>query len=192
MLERLARCARGGKGNACRNLHRMLADEKLSLPISISIVDVPIKDLKKRRSRVVGWPVLRFSSWAQCALARGGQMLLAGHCLEDEQAWRAELQGFWAKYSCIDGGPPVFSSGIDLSCTIPYMVHGDEGRGRNKQPLLTISFQGILSHYGSHRLNMSGFSSCTIKTSFRIYRHSCSTSWPTTRSRTFVPSSCAI
>ena len=162
-MERLGRCARGGSGNACRNLHRMLQDEKLSLPVSISIIDVPIRDLKrKRRRRIVGWPVLRLSDWAQCALGRGGPLLLAGHCLEDEPAWRGELKRFWDQYSLIDGHHPLFSSGIDTSCTIPFLIHGDEGRGRNKQPLLTISFQGILSHYGSHRLNMSGFRSCIM------------------------------
>ena len=157
LLERLGRCARGGSGNACRNLHRMLVDEKLSLPVSVSIIDIRIKGLRNKQERIVGWPVLRMSDWARCALGRGGQMLLAGHCLEDEPAWRAQLQDFWSHYSKIDGGHPVFSSGIDTSATVPFMVHGDEGRGRGKQPLLTISFQGILSHYGGHRTNMSGF-----------------------------------
>ena len=147
----------------------MLTDEKLSLPVSISIIDVPIKDLHRKRSRIVGWPVLRLSDWARCALGRAGHMLLAGHSLEDEPAWRMELKTFWDRYSLIDGEHPLFSSGIDTAATIPFMIHGDEGRGRNKLPLLTISFQGILSHYGSHRLNMSGFRSCiTNKLNFRL------------------------
>eukprot|EP00439_Symbiodinium_sp_Y106_P015859 s291_g2.t1 len=143
LLERLGRCARGGSGNACRNLHRMLVDDKLSLPVHVSVIDVPIKALKNGRKRTVGWPILRLSDWARYALGRGGQMLLAGHCLEDEMAWRAEFRGFWSRYSLIDPAHPLFSSGIDTSCTIPFMVHGDEGRGRCKHPLLTISFQGV-------------------------------------------------
>ena len=175
-MERLGKCARGGSGNACRNLHRMLTDEKLSLPVSISIIDVPIKEPHRKCSRIVGWPVLRLSDWARCALGRAGHMLLAGHCLEDEPAWRMELKMFWDRYSLIDGEHPLFSSGIDTAATIPFMIHGDEGRGRNKLPLLTISFQGILSHYGSHRLNMSGFRSCIIrcfKLSTYVFRGFC-------------------
>ncbi|CAE7838196.1 unnamed protein product [Symbiodinium sp. CCMP2592] len=71
MLERLARCARGGKGNACRNLHRMLADDKLC--------------------RLAGAPVVEL--------------------------------GFWAKYSCIDGGHPLFSSEIVEFLDKTYKIH---------------------------------------------------------------------
>ena len=170
-MERLGRCARGGSGNACRNLHRMLVDDKLSLPVHVSVIDVPIKALKNGRKRTVGWPILRLSDWARYALGRGGQTLLAGHCLEDEMAWRAEFRGFWSRYSLIDPAHPLFSSGIDTSCTIPFMVHGDEGRGRCKHPLLTISFQGVLSHYGSHRVNMSGYGSCTGKLLYIYLAH---------------------
>ncbi|CAE7882084.1 OGG1, partial [Symbiodinium microadriaticum] len=123
LLERLGKCARGGSGNACRNLHRMLTDEKLSLPVSISIIDVPIKEPHRKCSRIVGWPVLRLSDWARCALGRAGHMLLAGHCLEDEPAWRMELKMFWDRYSLIDGEHPLFSSGIVRYADKTYKLH---------------------------------------------------------------------
>ena len=59
-----------------------------------------------------------------------------------------------------DPDHPVFqdeSLRKDLSCTIPYLLHGDEGRGRMKQPILVIAFQGVLSHLGINRLNESGY-----------------------------------
>ena len=83
-------------------------------------------------------------------------MLLGGHNLSDEPAWQQELGEFWTRYRLMDPTHPIFAYPEKLNNTLPFLTHGDEGRGRNKQPLLTISFQGILSHYGSHRLNTSG------------------------------------
>ena len=48
------------------------------------------------------------------------------------------------------------------------MVHGDEGRGRMKQPLLVVAFQGALSHLGMDRLNQSGWL-CLISYAVRGY-----------------------
>ena len=135
----------------------MLRDEKFSLPIEVSYTTVPIRDLKKRCETTAQWPILKLSSWAQYELQKGGEMFLAGNNILDEAAWRLELKTFWDRYENIDGSHPLF--GMDptaRSMTIPYLLHGDEGRGRGKIPILTISYQCLLSHYGSHRLNMSG------------------------------------
>ena len=82
-------------------------------------------------------------------------MMLGGHILSQE-GWKNELREFWRRYEPLDPSHPAFHSGLDLGLLVPHMVHGDEGRGRQKQALLTISFQGMISHYGSHRLNISG------------------------------------
>ena len=113
--------------------------------------------------------------YSACLIGPGVHWVGLGICCWLDTPWRMNRLGEWSlrrfgiAISLIDGEHPLFSSGIDTAATIPFMIHGDEGRGRNKLPLLTISFQGILSHYGSHRLNMSGFRSCiTNKLNFRL------------------------
>ena len=141
----------------------MLCDEKFALPIEVSYTTVPIRGLKKRSETRTQWPVLKLSSWAQYELQNGGEMFLAGHNILQEAAWKSEFRNFWDKYEHIDGSHPVFAiEPTARSTTIPFLLHGDEGRGRGKLPILTISCQCLLSHYGSHRLNMSGSFGCNM------------------------------
>ena len=160
MLARLARCARGKSknGNPCRNLHRMLTNECWRLPVQISEVLLWIRNSRTRREQEVLWPIIHLSDWARYELAQGGHFLLAGCTLSDEASWQSQLQEFWNRYRGVDPSHPIFNYPERLAHIVPFMTHGDEGRGRLKQPLLTISFQGILSHYGAHRLNTSGCS----------------------------------
>ena len=91
-------------------------------------------------------------------MSKGGEMFLAGHNIQHEALWKPLLQDFWSHFYEKEPEHPVYdpAHGLDVACVIPYMIHGDEGRGRGKQPLLTISFQCLFSHYGEHRLNTSG------------------------------------
>ena len=116
-----------------------------------------ILNLRRRVEQEVPWPVLNLSSWAEYELTQGGEFLLAGRNVRDVTSWKATFRTFWDRYRAIDPHHPVFcTTGLDAGCVIPYMIHGDEGRGRNKLPLLTVSFQCLISQYGPHRLNMSG------------------------------------
>ena len=166
ILAKLARCRRGKarNGNACRNLHRMLSTDGWTLPIQISDAPLRIRNVRNRKEENVVWPVLKLSSWAAFELGQGGEMLLAGHNLEQEASWKRLLQDFWGQFFEKEPDHPIYDPafGLDVKRVIPYMVHGDEGRGRNKQPLLTISFQCLFSHYGDHRLNTSGKHSCML------------------------------
>ena len=144
-------------------MHKLLSDKALSLPVEISYVqDLPIKDLRKRKDVVAAWPVLNFSAWVKYELEQGGQMLLGGNLISDVAAWKSAFSSFWMQYRSTDPNHPIYDGEQDSGCEkdygsyVPYMIHGDEGRGRMKLPLLTISFQCLMSHYGSHRLNTSG------------------------------------
>ena len=136
----------------------MLAKPRYTLQVEVSKEYVPVRDLRSREDTKALWPFLKLSAWAKHELERGGEMLLGGHNIRDERLWKEMLTDFWARYRDLDTGHPVYTSGLDPGLVIPYMVHGDEGRGRQKLPLLTISFQCLISHYGPHRLNMSGYS----------------------------------
>ena len=111
----------------------MLSDEMFTLSIEVSYATVPVCHLKKKRDVAMQWPVLKLSSWAKYELEKGGEMFLAGNNILDEAAWKPELKSFWDRYERVDESHPVF--GLDpmaRSTTIPYLLHGDEGRGRGR------------------------------------------------------------
>ena len=45
----------------------------------------------------------------------------------------------------------------DYGYIIPWCLHGDEGRGLAKVPLLVCAFQFLISRSGEHKTNMAGF-----------------------------------
>ena len=134
----------------------MLARDGNSLAVDISQVVLTIKDLRQSQETKVAWPVIKLSAWVKLGLERGGEMMLGGHTISNESGWRALLRTFWSRYKLVDDSHPLFNSKLDPEVVLPFYLHGDEGRGRVKKPLLTISFQMVLSHYGPHRLNSSG------------------------------------
>ena len=161
VLRLLAKCAREDNDkNTCQKLHTLLAKPGFSLQVNIDHTNVNIKHPRKRKLLEVAWPVLNLSSWVRHIMeVQGGQLLLAGSHISQSHLWKRDLQEFWDLYRAIDPTHPVYSSGMeaDHCITIPFLLHGDEGRGRTKQPVLVISFQGLFSHHGKCRTNMSGF-----------------------------------
>ena len=160
MLKKLAKCARAkDEANVCRNLHRPLTHKEFTLRVHISWCNIDIRHATKRRDlNNVPWPVIRLSSWVQYILEiQGGQLLLAGHSTTQPDLWEPVLEQFWNLYQGVDPGHIVYQLGLNRRRTLPFMVHGDEGRGRMKQPLLVVAFQGALSHLGMDRLNQSGW-----------------------------------
>ena len=159
MLERLAKCARAeDEANVCRNLHRLLQHKDFTLQLQISYASIAIKHATKRRNLdQVPWPVIRLSDWVRYVMEQqGGQLLLAGNSLTQSHLWEPILEDFWNKYQDVDPGHIVYKLRMNRRRTLPYMLHGDEGRGRMKQPLLILAFQGVISHLGVDRLNQSG------------------------------------
>ncbi|CAE7906160.1 unnamed protein product, partial [Symbiodinium necroappetens] len=163
MLERLAKCSRASdEANVCRNLHRLLKHPDFTLQVQIDNATVDITHPRSRKHTVVPWPVIKLSSWLRYIVEeQGGQLLLGGHHVSQTGLWKQMLREFWARYRGIDPNHPIYHSNIDPATAIPFMVHGDDGRGRNHQPVLVISFQALLSHMGPGRLNQSGHSFCS-------------------------------
>lgn len=58
------------------------------------------------------------------------------------------LSRFWSRYAKIDGVHVPYPSR-----TVPWMLHGDEGRGQCKRPLLVVSFQPVIGWSGEEYLN---------------------------------------
>jgi hypothetical protein len=94
---------------------------------------------------------LHFSSW--------WPFFLGGNTLDDNaKAFRGELDRFWRNYRKIDPTFPFFRDNSE-SCyehCIPIALHGDEGRGRAKQPILVMSVQPLLP-LNDGKTNMQGY-----------------------------------
>ena len=65
---------------------------------------------------------------------------------------------FWDRYECVNPDHPLFyeKSWEQRMHCIPVAVHGDEGRGLGKHPVLVESYQPILPWSGEDKLNMVG------------------------------------
>ena len=158
VLHQLARVGDGGD-NACRNLHRLIHRNKCLFPVEISVVPIRVA-LRKPTYRVESmyWPVLRMQAWVKSLLTEAPEFLLAGHQLGDVDGWRKTLSWFWSKYYKINPSHPVFHDHPDHLCdSVPYFLHGDEGRGQCHRPFYVEAFQPVLSHKGPQYTNESGY-----------------------------------
>ena len=144
--------------NTCRNLHRLIHREGLTLPVEISFVDTLVC---KRRPFVskqkVHYPVIFPSTWIKFLLKTQSYLLLGGHNLEDERPWQDMLSQFWGLY--MGSQPTHVMSGPDAlpaNRTVPLYIHGDEGRGKYKLPIMVESIQPCISFKGQDYKNSSG------------------------------------
>lgn len=168
LLGKLARVDREGR-NSCRNLHRLLRVENQSLPIPIHTC--PVREVCKKplRAEQLDWPIIRLDSWAHYILRYKPTLLLGGYMLNEVDAWTSMFRNFWDDYKVVNAAHPCFNDCHSweggLSRAVPYMVHGDEGRGLHRRPFLLISMQPVISHLSANVCNEStplgSVSSCT-------------------------------
>ena len=121
----------GGKktsaSNASRNLNGLIHREGKTLPVPITAVPCPIRVSRRRKVMEQPWPVLHLSSWLKIGFEHRhykGFYFLGGHDVSNIGAVEKMLAGFWEKYSAIDTSQPP-----NPKRTIPFCLHGDEGRG---------------------------------------------------------------
>ena len=92
------------------------------------------------------FPVILVSDLVE-ALGRSGNMQrLWGDVPEDEV--QATLLEFWRRYAQDSPDHEVYRASregsVSLARSIPYLIHGDEGRGLKKKGVMLLSIQGIL------------------------------------------------
>lgn len=133
--------------NASRGLHLLVHKHRRTLNVQVDAVQAPIKLTRQRKVELRPWPVLHLSSWAKMCMEDelyGGFFMLGGHSLSKIQEVELMLENFWQRYDVVEpGNMPPFPKR-----TIGFFIHGDEGRGQVKRPLLVISFQCIISWIG--------------------------------------------
>jgi hypothetical protein len=148
--------------NASRNLHSYVHKTGKTLAVKVTgVKGVPIKGTSKyKKPGVCTWPVRCLSDWIKTSFQNPyqGCFMLGGHKLETElPAIKTMLRQFWERYHFIDG--------LDVAQpekTLPFYLHGDEGRGQVRRPVMVISFQPVLSACGSEHLNSGKTLVCFI------------------------------
>ena len=160
ILKKLAADGKGkhGKKNACRCLHRLVEGAGVTLKLQMEAVSVVVRRTKPLGTSRVWWPVITMQEWASHLLINYPKILLGGHTFDESHVWEPMFSTFWRNYESIDGTHPVFSggqNGHNLANCIPYCFHGDEGRGKGRDPFLVVSFQPVISHLGMKTTNES-------------------------------------
>ena len=129
------------------------------LPVTVDIFQLTIcKKKPKVTTLKVWWPILRMTSWIEILLQHHPQVLLCGFQLDEAKAgWKRTLRQFWKDYRRSNPDHEIFSEGgPPLECSIPYYLHGDEGRFLRSKPLMIEAFQVAISHKGMSYTNESG------------------------------------
>lgn len=83
---------------------------------------------------------------------------LAGQNLEENlEGYRAIFGNFWSNFRTQQQNHPVYleKTLAERQTCVPIAVHGDEGRGLSKVPLLVISFQPAIPSSGPNNLSQS-------------------------------------
>ena len=161
-VSRLAKCGRNDRHekNQRRNLHNMLEQAGRQLDIRISYCKCPVRVVQGAtvKKKTVDWPVIYFSQWLRCALKHGGKLVLCGHEATATHLWQQEFQQFWDRYQQYDPTHPIYD--LDpgkRKFFLPFTVHGDEGRGKNKNPTLIENFCPVITYKGPKVTNLSGY-----------------------------------
>lgn len=165
-LEKLGRYRKSASGksgrNAARDFHRYIHRDGKCFPVQISHVLLPIRMKKPnkagRRINVeehVNFPIITLSDWMASIMKTAPQFFLAGHCLSQVHKYGPMFQRFWDGYQQDCPGHPIFSKPrSERKCCIPICLHGDEGRGLSKTPLMVLSYQVVIPHNGENSLNI--------------------------------------
>lgn len=133
--------------NASRNIFRYIHKKGKTLPVPISSLMVPVrgKSRYKHIEEVRAWPILYLSSWFRTAFQHpyDGFFLLGGYKINHLDSIKGMLRHFWERYKGIDDVCPH-----DPELTIPFFLHGDEGRGQCHRPVLVLAAQPIIGWKG--------------------------------------------
>lgn len=143
----------------------------MALPVAISTINVPCK--WQGRLQNMDWPVLKLSSWMRMIINEtDGGMLLNNNSFQEVQKWESEVMRFWSRYEKVCPQHPVSRLHVCLEqqrrisskklCTaqvfvehrdrlqhcLPFVWHGDEGRGKIKRAVMIESFAAALAWKG--------------------------------------------
>ena len=109
------------------------------------------------KKMMVWYPVIYPSTWVSFLMKEHSELLLGGIPLRQTCNWKGLLSEFWQKYRAYDPGHAMNDAGAPPSeQTVPLYLHGDEGRGKYKLPIMVEAFQACISYKGLAYKNSSG------------------------------------
>ena len=152
----------GSSRNASRNLHNFVHREGKTFPVPVSTCPLRIRRMNKLGGEInVQYPILKLTDWMRSLLVEDGgapEFLLGGHMLFQCDRFKAMFTRFWQRYRSADPSHVAYEkTDHQLVTTIPISIHGDEGRGLGKVPVLVESYQPVIPYMGENVLNVKGF-----------------------------------
>lgn len=165
--------------HTCERLHKCIGKMGRRLDVKVTHVPLWVRSSRKRvAQRLVDYPVLLPSDWVDLLFSYGGHFFLGGRSLASPSTItevEKELEEFWSRYRVIDKDFPMFHTvpNAEWKRCIPIAIHGDEGRGKAKMPVMVMAMQCVLPLMGK-RTNMQGRpglfkglkSSCFLRSSY--------------------------
>lgn len=84
-------------------------------------------------------------------------MFLGGNPLGKSNHFRQDLREFWERYKVVEPDLSFFGTvpECEWDTCIPLAIHGDEGRGKAKSPLMVVTTQVIMP-LSEKKSNMQG------------------------------------
>ena len=147
-LRDMAQCGKHrSDSHACKNLHALLHRSGYTIPVKVTTVTAPVRLSKRGSSKKakIQYPVLQLSDWCRCIFKLGGHFLMGGWNLDQADAFGETLQLFWRRFQCYHPDLPFYAESHDWKYCIPFALHGDEGRGAGKKPIMVISAQPMIT-----------------------------------------------
>lgn len=148
-ISEIAKCSMNDKylKNASRNLFQFIHRKGKTLPVTISSIPVPVRGRSRHKhlEQIKPWLVLLFSDWVKAAFQPpyNGFYLLGGHKPGQMDLVKGMLRRFWQRYKLVDRLEPKHPE-----ITVPFFLHGDEGRGQCHRPVLVLAVQPALGSLG--------------------------------------------
>lgn len=130
----------------------------------ISMVPVWVRQHRPKVTEVqIEYPMIALKDWATYMLnSNQSSFLLGGYDIKDVDGYSRMYLEFWHRYRELDSTHPFFEHHPpdEWGRCIPYLLHGDEGRGKSKVPILVQSFQMLIAPTGIESTNISGQLGC--------------------------------
>lgn len=106
----------------------------------------------------IDYPMIALKDWAAYLLNHHPHILLGGCSIDDVDTYTHVYSEFWQRYYVLDREHPFFEHHHpdEWGRCLPFCLHGDEGRGKGKTPILINSFQMVVGPAGIDHTNMSG------------------------------------
>ena len=134
--------AKRNEGNAERDCNRLMSKR---LGLTIPIRKHYLKKETRSKSRI---PFLRFRDWLSFLIQHNCTHILAGLVRPDHQREGDIWQAFWERYEKQNPEHPIFArvraGEVNLRRCVPLLLHGDEGRSKQRQPFLILNLHSPL------------------------------------------------